>query len=232
MQRIKSFFDFKNNSREVALSLALVVTLFFGGMASFASAATQAVTLQVTVNTALTFAISTNNFTNINPGTPVMATTTLIVNTNDASGYNVGLGGTNAGNAGTYNLQVGSFSIPDQTQWVNPGAGTTTAGNAVRIGSLTNSGNVLAFRVMTASSTNGTPFLAPTWWGSQDNYAVDSANTLYAGIASTTVQRNIGNTSVYSASAQINTVQYYLNVAPTQQTGTYQAPITYTATGN
>lgn len=232
MKRILSALDFKNNSKEVAVSLVLVVVLFFAGMASYASAATQAVTLTVTVNQALTFAIATNNFTTITPGTPVMATTTLLVQSNDTNGYTVGLGGSNAGNSTTYNLQNGIYSIPDQAQWVNPAAGTTTVGNAVRIGSFANSGNVLAFRVMSASSTNGTAFLAPTWWGTTDSYAVDTATTLYAGIASTTVQRNIGVTSVYSASTQINTVQYYLNVSPTQATGSYSAPLTYTATGN
>lgn len=231
MKRILSILDFKNNTSEMAVSLVLVVVLFFAGMASFASAATQAVTLTVTVNQALTFAITNNNFSTINPGTPVMATTTLIVNTNDTGGYFVSLSGTNAGNAGTYNLQNGSYSIPDQNQWV-PGTATTSAGNAVRIGSLTNSQQVLAFRVMSASSTNGGPFLATTWWGTQDNYLVDSANTLYAGISSSTIQRNIGNTDVYNGAAQINTVQYYLNVAPTQAVGSYSAPLTYTATGN
>ncbi len=232
MKRISSFFDFKNNSREVALSSILVVVLFFAGMASYASAATQAVTLTVTVNQALTFAITNNNFSTINPGTPVMATTTLIVNTNDTLGYFVSLSGDNK-TAVNNNLETAgnTFNIPDQTEWI-PGTATTSVGNAVQISSLTNSGNVLAYRVMSASSTNGVPFLAPTWWGTQDNYLTSSANTLYAGISSSTVQRKIGNTSVYSAAAQINTVQYYLNVAATQATGVYNAPITYTATGN
>jgi len=216
----------------MALSLVLVFTLFFAGMASFASADVKTVTLSVTVNQALTLTISTNNFTNITPGTPVMATTTVNVSTNDTGGYFVSLYGTNAGNAGTYNLQNGIYSIPDQNQWVPAGAGTTSPGNAVRIGSLANTGQVLAFRVMTASSTNGVPFLASTWWGTQDNYLTDSANTLYAGISSSTIPRNIGQTTGYSASPQINTVQYYLNVAPTQATGSYSAPLTYTATGN
>ena len=98
---------------------------------------------------------------------------------------------------------------------------------------MVNSSNVLAFRVMTASSSNGQPFISTSWWGSADNYT-DNASTLWAGIASATVQRQIGNAGAgsYSPSAHLNTVVYYLNVSASQPTGTYQAPITYTATGN
>jgi len=206
-----------------------VAVLSFGVYA--AAQQTSAVSLNVTVNTALTFTTSSNNFTTINPGTVQFATTTLVLSTNDVNGYNVTLYGGNKG-TGTNNLQNGTYSIPDQTEWV-PGAATTTVGNAVRQGSLTNGANVLAFRMMTASSTNGGPLISTSWWGTTDNY-VDTASTLWAGISSTTVQRQIGNAGIgsYSASAHLNSVLYYLNVAPTQQTGTYTAPLTYTATGN
>ena len=63
---------------------------------------------------------------NIVPGTPIMATTTLSVTTNDANGYNIALSGTNK-NSTNNNLQLGvmpSIQIPDQTEWVN-GAATT-----------------------------------------------------------------------------------------------------------
>jgi len=120
--------------------------------------------------------------------------------------------------------------MTDQTEWV-AGAATTTAGNALRIGSFANSGDVLAFRVMTASGS--TPFRAATWWGSTDDYA-DSATTLWAGISSSTVSRQIGNASAgsYSASAHLNTVLYYLDVPSSQQTGAYSCPLTFTATAN
>jgi hypothetical protein len=164
--KISHFFDFKGNSREALLSLVLTGSLFFAGMGSYALAATQNITLSVIVNAALTFTISTNNFANINPGTPQFATTTLLVTTNDNSGYFVSLSGTNKV-TGHNNLQTtgDTAEITDQTEWV-PGAATSTAGNAVRLSSLANSGNVLAFRVMSASSTNGTKLLAPSWWGS------------------------------------------------------------------
>ncbi len=83
---------------------------------------------------------------------------------------------------------------------------------------------------MSASSTVGTAFLAPSWWGTDDA----DGNAKYAGISSSTIARRIGNagTGSYSASHHLNTVQYYLMVDSNQQTGTYNAPLTYTATGN
>lgn len=199
----------------------------------------ESVTLSVNVQTALTFTTTNRGFatsaTNLTPGTPLMATTSLTVTTNNTAGWNITLSGDNK-NTSNNNLQKSgetTTQIADQTEWVN-GAATTSAGTAVRIGSFTNSGDVLAFRVATATSTNGSAFYATTWWGSQDNYTADNANTLYAGIASSSVQRQIGNAGAgsYSANAHVNDVQYYLRVAASQPTGTYTAPITYTATAN
>ena len=84
---------------------------------------------------------------------------------------------------------------------------------------------------MTASSSNGTAFTASSWWGTNDQ----PANAKYAGIASSTAANTkIGSagSGSYSSSDHLNTVQYYLNVASSQQTGAYSAPLTYTATGN
>jgi hypothetical protein len=219
--------DIRDFIKSLLVSTAAVFSLL---LVSQAYAST--VTLSVVVNTSITFTSSTDNFSTITPGTAAYATTTVSVATNDANGWNVTLSGDNKNNQPQNNLQfVGATStqITDQAEWV-PGSATTTAGNGVVIASLGNSGNVLAFRVMSASSTNGAPFLATSWWG-----ASDAAGTAtWAGIASSTVARQIGNAGVgsYSATTHINTVNYYLNVATTQKTGTYNAPITYTATGN
>ncbi len=198
--------------------------------------ATGAVTLTATVSTSLSFTTTTGAsdvFGTLIAGSTKFATTTLSVTTNDINGWFVSLSGDNKTTSNN-NLQLSAnaASIADMTEWV-PGAATTTPGNAVRIASFTNSGNVLAFRVMSASTTNGLAFTASSWWGTTDSYA-DSATTLWAGIASSTIQRTIGNAGAgsYSASAHLNTVQYYLNVAATQPTGAYSAPLTFTATGN
>ncbi|MEK7650592.1 MAG: hypothetical protein AAB364_01835 [Patescibacteria group bacterium] len=232
--------DFKS-----LFSSVIIVSLVFSSLifVSQVRAATQATTLTVTVNTALTFAIDNNGgntaFGTITPGTPLNATTTLSVTTNNSTGWIVALSGDNK-DSSNHNLKcasggctVGTDQITDQTEWV-PGTATTSAGNAATIAALANSGNVLAFRVMSASSTNGTPFLATTWWGTSDCYTTSVAGCLWAGIASSTVSRTIGNAGAgsYSASAHLNTVQYYLNVGASQKTGAYTAPLTYTATAN
>ncbi len=232
------FSAVRSDSEAIVASTIIASALFYllsGAMQ--VSAATGTSNLYVTVSTALTFVVTTgatDQFGTITPGTGKFATTTLSVATNDTNGWTTSLSGDQKSTT-NHNFQLlgaSSTQITDQTEWV-PGAATTSAGNAVRQGTLTNSGNVLAFRVMTASSTNGAPFYSTTWWGAADNY-VDNAATLWSGIASSSVQRTIGNAGAgsYSASPHVNTVLYYVNVAATQPTGQYLAPLTYTATGN
>lgn len=235
LENIKSFLS------AIAIAVLLFSGVVFAAQTCTTSGGTpcsDTTTLTVTVNTALTFAIDgagTTAFGTLNPGTPLNATTTLSVSTNDNSGYILALSGDNksATNSNLQRTGDTTVQITDQTEWV-PGAATTTAGNAVTIANLINSGNVLAFRVMSASSTNGASFLATSWWGTTDCFTITAATCLWAGIASSTVSRTIGNagTGSYSATAHLNTAQYYLNVASTQKTGAYTAPLTYTATGN
>ena len=212
-----------------AFMIALV--LFVGGGAYYVYG--EAVTLTVTVAQTLTFTTQTDQFGTLTPGTYKIATTTLSVITNDTAGWNVTLSGTDVtipgGNTACDLDSDASVGITDQIQWVNSAA-TTTAGNAVIRTGLDNSGNVLAFRAMSASSTNGTAFLSTAWWGASDA----DGTAKFAGVASSTVGRQIGNagTGSYSASAHLNTVQYYLNVAASQQQGAYGCPLTFTATGN
>lgn len=214
------------------VSALLVTVLIFYSIIYAVQANANAVTLTATVSTSITFTTSSNQFGTVTPQTVSWATTTLDVATNDTAGWIVTLSGDNKNSQPQNNMQlVGATSsqVTDQTEWV-PGAATTTGGNAVVQASLANSGNVLAFRVMTASSTNGTAFTSSTWWGTTDV----AGTAKWAGIASSTVSRQIGNagTGSYSASNHLNTVQYYLNVAASQATGAYTAPLTYTATGN
>jgi hypothetical protein len=212
------------------VSAVLVATLVFSSVVYAVQVNAAAVTLTATVATSITFVTSSNQFGTVTPGTVAWATTTLDVATNDTNGWIVTLSGDNKTSVNK-NLQLAgnTASITDQLEWI-AGAATTSAGNAVIQASLDNSANVLAFRVMTASSSNGTAFTASSWWG-----ATDVAGTAkWAGIASSTVARQVGNagTGSYSASNHLNTVQYYLNVSATQATGAYSAPLTYTATGN
>jgi hypothetical protein len=179
----------------------------------------------------LSVTVSTNSFGTISPSTVSFATTTIAVNTNNATGWFTTLSGDQKDT--THNnlelIGASTTQIVDQTEWI-PGSATTSAGNAVRITSLVNSQNVLAFRTMSASGTAS--FRAGSWWGTADNYT-DNASTLWAGIASSTAGRQIGNSSVSSGGGDaINTVLYYLNPASTQPTGQYLAPLTVTVTAN
>lgn len=179
----------------------------------------------------LTLTVSTDSFSIISPGTAKFATTTIAVSTSNQTGWSVNLTSDDRTLSNTTmdldsNAAVG---VQDQFEWI-PGQGTTTPGNALRIASFANAGDVLAFRVMTAS---GTPSLrASAWWGSTDSY-VDAATTLWAGLASTTATNpKIGNSGVASVGTALNTVLYYLRVPPSQQVGAYSAPLTITATVN
>ena len=228
--RLKAFvLQLIKRTNSFFLAFILTCSVFALGTASYAMAA--AVTLSVTVASTLTFTTTNNTFSTLTPGTYQVATTTLNVATNSVNGWNVTLyGDDQSPTDNVMDLSTdASVNITDQTEWVNASA-TTTAGNAVVRGSLDSSGQVLAFRVMSASSTNGTPFLATSWWGTTD---VDGT-AKWAGISSSTLQRKIGDAGAgsYSASTHVNTVQYYLDTPSTQQTGTYTGGLTYTATAN
>lgn len=179
----------------------------------------------------LTVTVTTNTFGTVTPGVVSFATSTIAVNTNNATGWFTSLSGDQKDT--THNnfelIGASTTQITDQKEWV-PGTATTSAGNAVRIASLDNSQNVLAFRTMSASGTAS--FRAGSWWGTADTYT-DSASTLWAGIASSTVARQIGNSSTDSGGADaLNTVLYYLKPAVSQPTGQYLAPLTVTVTAN
>lgn len=222
---------FPSNRRFGSAFTAFVLTcfIFAGTTASYAHG--EAVNLSVTVASTLTFTTSTNNFSTLTPGTYQMATTTLNVSTNNVNGWNVTLYGDDQSPSDTVmDLSTdAAVGLTDQTEWV-PNSATSTPGNSVIRASLDNSGDVLAFRVMSASSTNGVAFLSTSWWGASDADGVAK----WAGIASSTVQRKIGDAGVgsYSSSEHVNTVQYYLDVPATQQTGSYTGALTYTATAN
>jgi hypothetical protein len=232
MQYIRDYRNIISKEELQNFFTSLVITIFLFSPFIFVSQIYAAsVTLTATVATTLSFTTSTNQFPALTPGTYVFATTTLDVSTNDLSGWFVtlsGVGKTTVNN----NLRLSTnptVQIPDQTEWV-PGSATTSAGNAVLRTNLDSSGNVLAFRVMTASTTNSSAFTSSSWWGNSD---LDAA-ALWAGISSSTIERQIGNagSGSYSASRHLNTLQYYVNVAVSQLPGTYDAVLTITATGN
>lgn len=226
-----------SNLRAFVSAIMVATVIFAGGGAYYAYG--EAVNLTVTVAQTLTFTTSNDYFSTLTPGTYKIATTTLSVTTNDAAGWNVTLSGDDVtipgGNTACDSDGDASAGITDQTQWVN-GAATTTTGNAVVRASLNSSGDVLAFRIM-ASSTNSSAFYSANWWGGTwppDSTDDADGTAKWAGVASSTVARQIGNAGAgsYSATEHLNTVQYYLDVAASQAQGAYTCPLTFTATGN
>lgn len=218
-------FEFSQENLKIGLASVLIAFTLFGGIYTVYAVGQ---TLTVTILSTLTFTVSTNNFGSLTPGTPLFATTTLSVTTNNAPGWNVTFSGDEVTDTvQTCDLDTDTtVEITDKDpQWI-PAAATTTAGNAVTI---TSGDDVLGFRVMTASGS--VPFRASTWWGGTDGYP---GSSLWAGVASSTVARRIGNAGAgsYQAAAHLNTVIYYLDVPTTQQTGAYSCLLTYTATAN
>ncbi len=205
-------------------SFAIALMIFSGIYAKYAGAETES--LSVTVATASTFSVDTNNFSgDLTPGTPKQATSTISVLTNNSTGWYVELyGNSRATGDTTMDLDTdASVGITDKTEWI-PGSATTSAGNAA---SITSGDDVLAFRAMSAS---GTPrFLSTSWWGTSDT--MFNANQLWAGFASTTaVNKKIGQiiTGDYNSGTALNTVQYYLDVSSGQRTGAYSGDLIFT----
>ncbi|KKU03963.1 MAG: hypothetical protein UX07_C0049G0006 [Parcubacteria group bacterium GW2011_GWA2_45_30] len=218
----------KNDIYLLGVALMIALLAFSGFYAKHAYG--EAVNLTVTVASTLSFTTSTNQFSNLTPATPVQATTTLSVTTNNAPGWNVTLSCDDR----TLTVACGSIGglnvteLPDGTGWIVAAAtATTTGGNAASISS---GDDFLYFRVMSASGS--VPFLSTAWWGTSDT--MFNASQKWAGIASSTNVSRIGNagSGSYSASTHLNTVQYYLDVGASQQTGAYEAPLTYSATVN
>jgi hypothetical protein len=231
----KFFFSKEEYIQSAGLAFVLTSFLLFGFYAYHVQG--EAVSLTVTVSSALSFTSSTDQFGTLTPGTFKIATTTLSVTTNANDGYNITLYGDDQSTSDTVmDLTTNaSTGITDQTEWI-PGGGitpaTTTTGNAVVRGSLDSSGDVLAFRVYSSTTP---AFYSTSWWGATNLVGVAK----WAGIPSSTVQRRIGNVqskgggnSVYNSSEQLITIAYYLDVPTTQVAGSYSGGLTYTATAN
>lgn len=213
----------KEDFKLLVVAVLISFFAFFGSYYVYASGETP--TLSVTVQTAISVVITTDNFANLTPDSPVWATSTLAVNTNNAAGWYITLSGDNK----TESVNVmtsGGYSIPDPTnEWsVAAGTATSTGGNAATI---TSGDDYLYFRVMIAS---GSPKFWSGWWGSDDDVGSDAK---WAGIASSTNVSKIGRTMDSSGgSVALNTVLYYIDVAGSQETATYTGNLTYTITGN
>lgn len=231
-----NFLRITKKDSNLLLNSFIISSLIFSSIPIvYAASGTATPSLTATVSATLTFSATTPASVTISAGGgAVFSTSTLNVNTNNTAGWNVTLYGVDQSPTDTVmdSNDDASVGITDQKEWT-AGSATTSGGTAVRISSLDNSQNVLAFRVMSASSTNSGGFWSTAWWGSADDYS-DNADTKWAGIASSTNVTQIGNTGAgnYSAADHLNTVLFYFKVPSTQQGGDYAGGLYFTATSN
>lgn len=215
------------------MSLAIFLMVSFGPQfIDFVKAATSGVTLTATVGSTLTFTMdaSAKAFGALSAGTPLQATSTLFITTNNSTGSNTAL--TRASTTNT--LFTGSNTItdiPNSNNWTAPAA-TTTAGPSAAWTTGTTVG--LGFRVMTgiAGGASTTCGQSTTWWGTDDG----GANAKWSGISTSTAtaaQSQIANCNSFFGGGQGQTVIYKLDVSGSQAGGSYQSsPITFTAVVN
>ena len=173
----------------------------------------QTIILTVTSTITLTLATTTVNLGTLSPGTPLTATTSLSVVTNNNGGWNLQVRRFDA--TSTLNLNGTSspdVTFPDATGWTyaTPNASTTPGAN-------------LSFRVLQTGTDAG--LYDASWWG-----ANDGGSAMYAGFPTTNQQ--ISTTSSYVGTTQ--NVAYGLRAdAPgSQQSGTYTGDVIFTAITN
>jgi len=172
------------------------------------------VTLDTTVGSSFTFTgvdSPTKTLGALDPGTPVTADTTLTLEGNDVGGYVIKA--VKQGTDTTLDLQSDdTVNITDKTAW------TSATPNSVEW-----SGTGLGFRVKeTGTEAN---YWSTTWWGA------DAGTPLFAGFPTTTSE-TISTYAGYTSTEFYVLVQYKLDVATSQKTGTYDGGVTYTATAN
>jgi hypothetical protein len=196
--------------------LALVAYIANTKMAGFAEAATHDVTLDVEVQTALTFDFTSGDavdFGDLTPGTPIPAPSggsIASVTTNAANGYTIGVHDGSATNSALVHTDTTTYiadyagTIATPTAWTGTGVGITLfAGDH-----------------------------APDakWCASEATCSTyDDSDNYYAGVplAATTAHTVTG----YHATADTSSWAFKIDVPAIQKTGAYHGHVTFTATG-
>lgn len=213
------------------VSLALFLIVSFGPQfINWVKADTQGVSLSAIVGTSLSFTIDANSqaFGSVTAGTPVWATSTLTLNTNNNAGAFTYLNRAST----TYALFLSSNTIPDtpnNNNWTGPGkTATSTVGPSDVWTYGTTKG--LGFRVAVGASYTGCG-AATTWWGTDD-----ATNAKFSGISTSTastVQSTIANCGYFVSGNYTQTIVYKLDVAAAQAAGDYiSSPIVFTVLAN
>jgi len=183
------------------------------------AATTTGVTLSATINVQLSISVdnASVDFGNLSPGTPIYTSTTVSLNSNNATGYNLKV---NRNNAATSTLTLGGSinatnTIPDYT----PLWDSTSDGNATATPSST-----LSFRVRSTESTAACN--STTWWGT------DGGTPLYGGFPISATATSTTFNCAYQSATTTAKHYYRLDAPGSQYAGAYSGGITFTATVN
>jgi hypothetical protein len=200
---------------------ALVVVLLIVGLLgnahliSYANASTSTSTtetINLTVNQVITLTTSsTINLPNLTPGTPVYATTSAVVTTNAAAGWQLDI---NRAAASSTSIASGTITFPDALP-------TFSGSNATSAANLSSAGQELSFRGYASGTSAG--IYSTSTWGTDDQ----TANALWGGIPTSTIVTM--STSSYTGTAQTVEFGIRANAPATQQATTYTGVITITA---
>ncbi|MCX6781706.1 MAG: hypothetical protein NTW66_01090 [Candidatus Magasanikbacteria bacterium] len=213
--------------RRKILSAVIAVMMIVGGsgilslariqvVKAVSDSKTQTIVLSVTSTITLTLATSTVNLGTLAPGTPLSATTSLSVTTNDGNGWNLQVMRDDA--TTTLNLNGTSTpdtTFPDATAWAYATPNATTSANV---------GANLSFRIF-QTGTDAALYNA-SWWGADDT----APNALFAGFPATNQQ--LATIASYVGSAQAVAYGFRADAPGTQPGGTYSGTVTFTAITN
>ncbi|MCH7759098.1 hypothetical protein IID20_01955 [Patescibacteria group bacterium] len=206
---------------ENILVIFLIIPIFLGLIFSLFlfienSQAQDAVQTSVSV-IALTFSIDLSNVDlgNVTPGSPVTATNTLTVTTNNATGFNIKIKRDDSDTTMDLDSDA-TVNFPDRLSWDPAGDGNASIWLA--------SDREFGFRVR-QTGTDEDNYNA-TWWGSDDT----DANAKLAGFPN--ISKTIVNRITNPLGETDSVVIYKLDSLNSQRTGIYSGSITYSAIVN
>jgi hypothetical protein len=181
-----------------------------------AATSTGGQTLTTSVQAAITLTLATGTVPlgNLTPGTPIFATTSASIDTNNATGLTLQVNRNSATSTLLHTDTTTTF--PDYTAWNGSNNSTTT--NVI--------GANLHFKVANTGTDAG--LYNSTFWGPNDTDG--ASNARYAGFPSTS--QTIASNAGYVGSTQTVVSRYRMDAPATQKTGSYSGGITYTAFSN
>lgn len=186
--------------------------------AQAATSSSSGVTLSANVQTSLTMTLSTGTIPlgNLTPGTPLAATTSASVTTNNSAGITFQVNRDTAGQTLLHSDATTAF--PDATAWNPASSGNAQLTTAV--------GANLHFKVGFTGTASG--LYNSTYWGPNDTDG--ASNAKYAGFPTTA--STIASNSTYESTSQVIVTRYRIDAPGTQKSGTYSGGVTYTAFAN